>query len=78
MNNDPDWSLHRSFLAVVEEGSLSGAARRLGVTQPTIARHIDALEAAIGAELFLRSQRGMIPTDMAQSLRPYAETLAST
>jgi DNA-binding transcriptional LysR family regulator len=78
MRSEPDWSLHRTFLAVVEEGSLSGAARRLGLTQPTIARHIDLLEAAIGAELFLRSQRGMIPTDMAQSLRPYAETLAST
>lgn len=78
MNTNLDWSLHRSLLAVIEEGSLSGAARRLGLTQPTIARHIDALEAAIGAELFVRSQRGMIPTDLAQSLRPYAETLAST
>jgi DNA-binding transcriptional LysR family regulator len=78
MNNEPDWSLHRTFLAVIEEGSLSGAARRLRLTQPTAARHVDALEAAIGAELFLRTQRGMIPTDMAQSLRPYAETLAST
>jgi len=78
MSMDPDWNLHRTFLAVIEEGSLSGAARRLGLTQPTTARHIDALEAAVGAELFLRSQRGMIPTDMAQALRPYAETLAST
>jgi DNA-binding transcriptional LysR family regulator len=77
MSTDPDWNLHRTLLAVMEEGSLSGAARRLGLTQPTIARHIDALEAAVGTELFVRSQRGMIPTDLAQSLRPYAETLAS-
>lgn len=78
MNIDPDWNLYRTFLAVLEEGSLSGAARRLGLAQPTIARHIDALEAAVGAELFLRSQRGLVPTDVAMNIRPYAETLAST
>ena len=78
MSTEPDWSLHRTFLAVLEEGSLSGAARRLGLTQPTVARHIDALEAAIGADLFLRTQRGLAPTDMALDLKPYAETLSST
>lgn len=78
MSRDPDWNLHRTFLAVIEGGSLSGAARRLGLTQPTAARHIDALEDAVGGELFLRSQRGMIPTDLAQALRPYAESLAAT
>lgn len=41
MSADVDWGLYRTFLAVIEEGSLSGAARRLGLTQPTIARHID-------------------------------------
>ncbi len=78
MNAGPDWDLYRTFLAVVQEGSLSGAARRLGLTQPTVARHIDALEGAIGTDLFLRSQRGLIPTEMALDLSPYAETLAST
>ena len=78
MNTEPDWNLHRTFLAVLDDGSLSGAARRLGLTQPTVARHIDTLETAIGAGLFLRSQRGMIPTEMALALRPYARTLAST
>lgn len=78
MNTEPDWNLYRSFLAVVEERSLSGAARRLGLTQPTVTRHIDALEEAVGADLFLRSQRGLIPTEMAVDLKPYAETLAST
>ena len=78
MNTDPDWDIYRSFLAVVREGSLSAAARRLGLTQPTVARHVDALEAAIGTELFLRSQRGLTPTEMALDLRPYAETLAAT
>lgn len=78
MNPAPDWNFYRTFLAVAQEGSLSGAARRLGLTQPTVARHVDALEAAIGAELFLRSQRGLVPTEMALDLMPYAETLAST
>ncbi len=75
---EPDWSLYRSFLAVLEEGSLSGAARALAVTQPTIARHIEALEKAVGFELFVRSQRGLAPTEAALELKPYAESLAAT
>ena len=76
--NEPGWDLYRSFLAVLQQGSLSAAARGLGLTQPTIGRHIDALEQAIGAELFTRSQTGLLPTDAATDLRPYAETLAAT
>jgi DNA-binding transcriptional LysR family regulator len=76
--NEPDWSLYRSFLAVLREGSLSGAARRLALTQPTIARHVDALERAVGFELFTRSQQGLAPTAGALDLEPYAETLAAT
>jgi len=78
MNTGPDWDLYRTFLAALEEGSMSGAARRLNLTQPTIARQLDTLEAAIGADLFIRSQRGLSPTDIALDLRPYAETLAVT
>ena len=77
MNTDLDWALYRTMLAVIDEGSLSAAARRLGLTQPTVARHIDALEAALGADLFLRSQRGLEPTDLAQALRPHAQTMAT-
>ena len=65
MISDPDWSLWRSFAAVVEAGSLSGAARRLGLTQPTLGRHIEALEEAVGARLFDRTQQGLRPTDTA-------------
>lgn len=65
---DPDWSLWRSFGAVVEEGSLSGAARRLGLTQPTIGRHVDALEQALGAVLFERTLSGLKPTETALRL----------
>jgi DNA-binding transcriptional LysR family regulator len=75
---EPDWSLYRSFLTVMREGSLSGAARALGLTQPTIARHIEALEQSIGLELFIRSQQGLSPTEGALELKPYAESLAAT
>jgi DNA-binding transcriptional LysR family regulator len=75
---EPDWSLYRSFLAVLREGSLSGAARALGLTQPTVARHIEALEQGTGLELFVRSQQGLSPTEGALELKPYAESLAAT
>jgi DNA-binding transcriptional LysR family regulator len=74
----PNWSLYRSFLSVLQEGSLSAAARALGLTQPTIARHIEALEQDIGLELFVRSQQGLSPTEGALELKPYAELLAAT
>jgi DNA-binding transcriptional LysR family regulator len=73
----PGWELYRSFLAVVRERSLSGAARSLGLTQPTLGRHIDALEAALGASLFTRSQRGLMPTAAASALVPHAEAMAN-
>jgi DNA-binding transcriptional LysR family regulator len=78
MNSDPDWALYRTLLAVLDEGSLSAAARSLGLTQPTVARHVDALEAVLGADLFVRSQRGLDPTDLARSLRPHAQIMATT
>lgn len=78
MNIDPSWDHYRSFLAVMRDGSLSGAARTLGLTQPTLSRHIDALEAALGRRLFLRSQRGLVPTAAAQAALPYAEAFAAT
>ena len=73
-----DWELYRSFLGVLTEGSLSGAARALGTTQPTVGRHIEALEKAFGASLFTRSQTGLMPTDAANDLRPYAQAMQST
>lgn len=78
MNTEPDWNLYRTFLAVMKEGSLSSAARQLALTQPTVTRHIDALEKATGVDLFVRTQRGLSPTDMALKLVPHAETLAAT
>jgi DNA-binding transcriptional LysR family regulator len=71
----PEWSLYRSFWAVLREKSLSGAARTLNLTQPTLARHIEALEQTLGIDLFVRSQQGLAPTDAALALAPYAESL---
>lgn len=76
-SEEPGWELYRSFLAVVRERSLSGAARALALTQPTIGRHIDALEGALKMPLFTRSQAGLITTDAALGLVPYAEAMAS-
>jgi len=73
----PDWDLYRSFLGVMTHGSLSAAARVLGLTQPTVGRHVEALEQALGAPLFTRSPGGLRPTDTALALRPHAEAMAS-
>jgi DNA-binding transcriptional LysR family regulator len=78
MTSTIGWELYRSFLGVLDEGSLSGAARLLGITQPTVGRHVAALEQALGIVLFTRSQAGLLPTEAAQSLRPYAEAMQST
>ena len=73
-----NWDLCRTFLAVLTEGSLSGAARTLGITQPTVGRHIASLEAMLGQTLFTRSQTGLLPTDAAASLRPHAQAMQHT
>jgi DNA-binding transcriptional LysR family regulator len=78
MSSKPSWDLYRTFNAVLTEGSMSGAARALGLTQPSVARHIDLLEDAVGASLFIRTPRGLSPTDAALQLQPYAELLAAT
>ncbi|HUO90794.1 MAG TPA: LysR family transcriptional regulator [Rhizomicrobium sp.] len=77
IRGEPKWETYRSFLAVMTEGSLSGAARRLALTQPTLGRHIDELEAALALKLFTRSQAGLIPTQAARELLPHAQAMAS-
>lgn len=73
----PGWDLYRSFLAVLRLGSLSGAARELDLTQPTLGRHIQELETALGQTLFTRSQAGLLPTRAALQLQSHAEAMAS-
>lgn len=72
----PNWDLLRTFLAVVDHGSLSAAARELGITQPTAGRHIAELEAATGQSLFLRSSAGLMPNEQAEALVPHARAMA--
>lgn len=69
MNREPDWTLWRSFAAVIAQGSLSAAARQLGISQPTIGRHVEALEESLGLKLFERSLTGLKPN--ATALRLY-------
>lgn len=54
-----DWNRARAFLVTAEEGSLSAAARALGMTQPTLSRQVDALESELGLVLFERAGRGL-------------------
>ena len=73
-------SLHqlRCFLATYELGSLTAAAEHLGYAQPSISEQIRSLEKSIDAKLFRRVGRGVVPTTVADSLRPHAErTLAA-
>lgn len=54
-----DWNRARAFLVTAEEGSLSAAARALGMTQPTLGRQVTALETELGVALFERGGRGL-------------------
>ena len=57
-----DWNRARAFLVTAEEGSLSAAARALGMTQPTLGRQVTALEKELGVVLFERVGLGLILT----------------
>src|SRR5579862_5209215 len=70
MDGAATWDLYRSFLGVMRLGSLSAAARELGLTQPTLGRHIGALETSLGTSLFARSRHGLAPTPV-----PHAEAM---
>lgn len=80
MNMMTDWTLWRSFAAVAENGSLSAAARALGLSQPTLGRHIEALETVLGAQLFRRTASGFVPSELGlrafEPVRKAAEALA--
>lgn len=77
MDHEIGWELYRTYLSVLQQGSLSGAARVLGIAQPTVGRHVQTLEKALGLPLFTRSQLGLQPTEAALTLRPYAEAMSS-
>lgn len=72
---DFDWHLVPAFLAALEHGSLLGAARALGASQPTLGRHITELEHQLGVVLFERTGRGLRPTETAQTLAAAARAM---
>lgn len=65
---DFDWTQARAFLAAAETGSFSAAARKLGVTQPTLGRQVAALEGSLGVLLFERTARGLVLTQTGMDL----------
>jgi DNA-binding transcriptional LysR family regulator len=66
----------RSFLAMIERGSLLAAARQLGVSQPTLGRHVAELERQLGTVLFERTGRGLVATSAARSIADQARAMA--
>lgn len=70
-----DWNLIKSFLAVLDAGSLSAAAERTGISQPTLGRHVDEIEAATGLVLFERGRAGMLATPDALALAEQARAM---
>lgn len=70
-----DWSLVQSFLAVADTGSLTGAARKLGQSQPTLGRHIAQIEESLGVQLFVRVAKGFELTEQGSVLLPAARDM---
>ena len=71
-----DWDHIKTFLAVVDEGSLSGAARALGQTQPTVSRQVAALESSLNATLFERTGRSVALTPFGGELLDHVRAMA--
>ena len=72
-----DWRLVPAFLAVLEAGSLTAAARATGAHQPTLTRHLAELEAQLGTPLFERTGRGVVPTAAALAIADAARQMQS-
>ncbi|BDU09971.1 LysR family transcriptional regulator [Pseudomonas sp. RtIB026] len=73
--NALEWESQRVFLAVLRSGSLSGAARLLGIAQATARRRLDALERSLGLSLFTRTPNGLTPTPCARQLTEHVESM---
>ncbi|MBL0946505.1 MAG: LysR family transcriptional regulator [Hydrogenophaga sp.] len=70
-----EWSDLKIFLAIARAGSLAGAARLTGQTQPTMGRRLSALEEAVGSSLFQRTPRGYVLTAEGSSVLVHAERI---
>ncbi|MDF1610062.1 LysR family transcriptional regulator [Hoeflea sp. YIM 152468] len=71
-----DWNRARAFLVTAEEGSLSAAARALGMAQPTLGRQVSALERELGVALFERVGRGLTLTPSGLELMDHVRAMA--
>jgi len=72
-----DWNQMRAFCATADAGSLSAAARKLKLTQPTLSRQVAALEAGLGITLFERVGRRLVLTTTGLGLLEHARTMAA-
>lgn len=70
-----DWNRARAFLVTAEEGSLSAAARALGLAQPTLGRQVDALQQELGVVLFERMGRGLRLTPSGMELLAHVRAM---
>jgi DNA-binding transcriptional LysR family regulator len=70
-----DWNRIRAFLATADAGSLSAAAGRLKLTQPTLSRQVAALEAELGVSLFERIGKRLVLTETGETLLAHARTM---
>lgn len=72
-----DWNQIRAFVETADTGSLSAAARKLGLTQPTLSRQVAAAEQQLGLTLFERVGKSMVITDAGLALLEPARTMAT-
>ncbi len=70
-----DWNNARAFLVTIQTGSLSAAARALGLTQPTLSRQVAALEQDLGVTLFERIGKSLAPTQSALELYEHVSAM---
>ncbi|HEU4457796.1 MAG TPA: LysR family transcriptional regulator [Methylibium sp.] len=73
----PDWNQLKAFLETAETGSLSAAARKLGLTQPTLSRQVAAIEKQLGVMLFERVGKAMVLTGTGLALLEHARTMGA-
>lgn len=72
-----DWNQLNAFLETAETGSLSAAARKLGLTQPTLSRQVAAIERRLGVTLFERVGKSMVLTLTGMDLLDHARVMGS-
>lgn len=76
MDGQINWHDLEIFHAVLDAGSFSAAARQLDLSQPTVSRHIEALEQKLGRELFTRARSGLEPSELALTLGQHAARMS--